>query len=344
MKTFKCQICLKSKPQEDSVSLDSKTCVTCFTSIHIHKRVSKKIKYFKKTLLEDNELTSIRQKKLRSIEKLNEIFSFSRGDILELNSGDIDYFIEEFHKNDKINLLRYWKKKYIVREYDRKDFNLEKMAKTLVTYKTKINDANKNKSKFYRFIHIIGKESQFKVLKDMLRTSLYNFIDNDNPEIYKKLRNFIIDGVAEIWEPGLMPNVSLFLHNNYEYIFSTIMTELFPFNKERISFDFPTVNSRTDFGLKLFYRYNHVELNTIDKAIAQHCDPKKKMTNKNVAKFLFINSIKTITRILDDIFVLYYKKLKIDSTVKSIVNIGKSSQTSTKRYNEVVFWINMREW
>ena len=96
MRSFKCKICAENKPLGDSVSLESKICCTCFTSIQIHRRVMDKITFFKKILQERAEMTPVRKNKIRLIEKMNNIFAFSRGDILQLSMGDIAYFIEGY--------------------------------------------------------------------------------------------------------------------------------------------------------------------------------------------------------------------------------------------------------
>ncbi|MCP4763343.1 MAG: hypothetical protein GY870_16335 [archaeon] len=339
--SFKCKICSLDKPSEDSVSLESKICCTCFTSIQIHERVREKINFYKKILAEEGELTPIKIKKIRLVEKMNDFFSFSREDILILSEGDIEYFIEEYIKQNSIKALRYRKRKYLVKEYDKEYYDFGRMGKTLKAYQSRINDSNRKKIKFWRFIKIIGEESGFVVLKDRLKKSLFDFIDNEEVEEYEHLRKFIFEGISKIYEPGLMPNVALFFYNNYEHIFSTLMTQILPFDKERIAFDFPKVNSRTDFGLKLHYRYNSLEVNYIQDIIDING---VKWDRTHVSRFLFINSIKTITRILDDVFQYYYRKHKIRSPVQSIVNISGSAQKSTKRSDEVTFWVAMREW
>ena len=155
------------------------------------------------------------------------------------------------------------------------------------------------------------------------KIKLFEYINSEQKSNYNWLKNFIFEGVGRIYEPGLLPNIALYFYNNYERIFSTLMTKIFPFDKERISFDFPTVNSRTDFGLKLHYRYNSQEVKFIEDVAEIF---KVKWDEPHISRFLFINCIKTITGILDDVFKFYYKKLKIRSSVRSIVNISGSQQ------------------
>ncbi|MBD3350394.1 MAG: hypothetical protein GF364_02805 [Candidatus Lokiarchaeota archaeon] len=343
MENFKCKVCDKDKPLEDSVSLESQICVTCFTSIQIHKRNLKKIEFYKDVLKEENQHTPIRKNKIKIIEKMNDIFSFQRADILQISQNDVNYYIEEFAKQKTIRSLRFWKGKYIVREYEKDYFDLDRMKRTIGTYKRKINASNRTKIKFKRFVNIIGRESQFKVLKNMLLTKLIEFVKTDDSEEFAKLKQFIFKGVEEYYEEGLIPNISLFFHDNYERLFSTLFTKILPFDIRRISFSYPRVNSRTDFGLTFFYRYNAIELHAIEDAIKRHCNDKKTKLNQ-VCKFLFLNNIKTITLILDDLLLHYYKILKIHSSVRSIVNVLNSNQKTTKRYNEVYYKIHMREW
>jgi hypothetical protein len=341
MSSFKCKICAEIKPLGDSVSLVSKMCCTCFTSIQIHSRVKLSITFYKKILKERAELTPVRKNKIKLIESMNNIFAFARGDILQLSFGDITYFIEGFLEDNQIKELKYWKGRYILRAYDITNYNFNRMVKTIKAYQSRINNSNQIRNKFWRFANIIAKESKFVVLKDLLKTKLFDYIDSEQKNKYNWLKDFIFEGVAKIYEPGLLPNIALYFNDNYERIFSTLMTQIFPFDKERISFDFPSVNSRTDFGLKLHYRFNSLEVKYIEDLAEIF---KVKWDEPHISRFLFINCIKTITRILDDVFRFYYKKLKIRSPVRSIVNISGSQQKSTRKYDEVTYWIALREW
>ena len=249
MSSFKCKICAENKPLGDSVSLDNKICCTCFTSLQIHRRVMDKITFYKKILQERAELTPVRKSKIRLVEQMNNIFAFSRGDILQLNMGDIAYFIEGYLQENQITALKFWKGRYMLRSDDSTNYDFNRMVKTIKTYQSRINNSNQIKNKFWRFANIIAKESEFVVLKDLLKNKLFEYIDSEQKSNYKWLKDFIFEGVARIYEPGQLPNIALYFYNNYERIFSTLMTQIFPFDKERISFDFPRVNSRTDFGL-----------------------------------------------------------------------------------------------
>jgi hypothetical protein len=272
---------------------------------------------------------------------MNEIFSFHRGDILELNMGDIDYFIEGFEGKSTIERLIFNEGNYILNSYQVNNLNFTKMRNNIQIHQSKINKANLVKYKFRRFLNIITQKSHFVVLKDALKNSLFDYIQAEALKDFNKLSSSIFKGVSEIYEKGLLPNIALYFYYNYDRIFSTLMTVIFPFDKERISFDFPTVNSRTDFGLKVFYRFNASEIISVQKAIKLY---NVSWDEPHVARFLFINCIKTITKILDELFTLYYRKLNISSPVQSIVNVQGSSQKSTKLYDEVTYYIALREW
>ncbi|MHA1729675.1 MAG: hypothetical protein ACTSWY_13240, partial [Promethearchaeota archaeon] len=139
LNSFKCKICKVDKPREDSVSLESKICCTCFTSIQIHERVREKIIYFKRVIKEEKLNTPIRNKKMSLLEKMNDIFSFARADILQISIENAKYYIEEVVKSSIIKALRFWKKKYVLREYERNYYDFNRMVGTLKAYQRKIN-------------------------------------------------------------------------------------------------------------------------------------------------------------------------------------------------------------
>jgi hypothetical protein len=340
---FQCKICSGEKPPEDSISLEIRICVSCFTSIQVHQRVRERIDFFKLILSEQQILTPIKVKKIHIIEKMNDLFALRRVNILTMSFGEIQGYLEEMQNEPKLKALRFWKGDFIVREYESKASELKHMLSLIKAYQSKINEMNRIKIKFSRFIETLAFDSKFKVLKDALKSSIIKFIKENKSKEYEDLKKFIFEGVANIAEPGLLPNVSLFFFHNYDRIFSTLLTQILPFNKERISFDTPTVNSRTDFGLRMHYRFNAHEINSIKSEINKY-QGEIKEKEPYISKFVFINCIWALIPILNDLFAFYYRKLNLKSSVQFIINISGSKQKSAQRFDEVTYWIALREW
>ncbi|MHA1144829.1 MAG: hypothetical protein ACTSRW_08845 [Candidatus Helarchaeota archaeon] len=105
------------------------------------------------------------------------------------------------------------------------------------------------------------------------------------------------ESVAQMWDEWekdhMSKGISDFFHRKGELLFNIWLTELFPFEREKLTFEFPEGHSSVDAQMVITYVYEKKELDYI-KFVLQ----KLQLNDKNevdAARMLFVNSIKSIS-------------------------------------------------
>ncbi|MHA1278841.1 MAG: hypothetical protein ACTSQI_09935 [Candidatus Helarchaeota archaeon] len=98
--------------------------------------------------------------------------------------------------------------------------------------------------------------------------------------------------------------ISDFIHHEGLSIFSVWLAEVYPFEFDRIEIDCPKGPSHEDVLLNIAYRYNKVELDIIRNFIVQYG---LNVDDETVAKLLFIEAIKSSSKILSEAIEDEYK-------------------------------------
>ncbi|MFX1396147.1 MAG: hypothetical protein ACFFAS_03785 [Promethearchaeota archaeon] len=148
---------------------------------------------------------------------------------------------------------------------------------------------------FKKFITRIGKESEFKPLKN----SLVNSLQKDSVRKYKNYPRLL--EILKIYWPKYQPQsrISHLLKDHYEEIFTFLLNTIFPFRKRGLSLEDPEAPTPVDFKLVYKYHYNEKELNAIQEVLNElNLD-----TNvEGVIKRIFPFSISSFWPLVEEIF------------------------------------------
>ncbi len=116
--------------------------------------------------------------------------------------------------------------------------------------------------RFQKFVRRVAEDSEFKAFKNMLLHSLEQEAQNkyvQYPAFQKTLREF--------WEKiSNKGELAKLLLNNYNYIYTTWLTKIFPFRGATLKMSEPAAPTAVDFKLNFSYAYSKAEMAAIDTA------------------------------------------------------------------------------
>ncbi|TFG07125.1 MAG: hypothetical protein EU539_05820 [Promethearchaeota archaeon] len=148
---------------------------------------------------------------------------------------------------------------------------------------------------FRKFITRIGKQTDFKPIKNQLLISLRK--DSEN-----KYKNYprLLEMMRELWpDYKARSRISHLLKDHHEEIFDFYLNTLFPFRKRGLSYDDPEAPTPVDFKLVYKYHYNQKEINAIEE-VMKDLEIDEKL--ENVLKRLFIFAISSFGPMVEEIF------------------------------------------
>ena len=148
---------------------------------------------------------------------------------------------------------------------------------------------------FKKFIRRIGKETDFKPIKNQLLNSLQK--DSEN-----KYKNYprLLELMRKYW-PEYRPRsrISNLLTDHHEEIFNFYLNTLFPFRKRGLTYEDPEAPTPVDFKLVYKYHYNSKEIGVI-REVMEELNSTDKV--ENVLKRLFIFAISSFGPMVEQIF------------------------------------------
>lgn len=148
---------------------------------------------------------------------------------------------------------------------------------------------------FKRFITRIGKETDFKPIRNQLLERLQK--DSEN-----KYKNYprLLEMMKKYW-PEYSPRsrISHLLKDHHKEIFNFYLNTLFAFRKRGLTYEDPEAPTPVDFKLVYKYHYNKKEIDIIEEVMEEI-----KSTDKieNVLKRLFIFAISSFGPMVEKIF------------------------------------------
>lgn len=148
---------------------------------------------------------------------------------------------------------------------------------------------------FKKFIKRIGRETDFKPIKNQLLNSLQK--DSEN-----KYKNYprLLELMKKYW-PEYRPRsrISNLLTDHHEEIFNFYLNILFPFRKRGLTYEDPEAPTPVDFKLVYKYHYNSKEIGVI-REVMEELNSTDKV--ENVLKRLFIFAISSFGPMVEQIF------------------------------------------
>ncbi len=148
---------------------------------------------------------------------------------------------------------------------------------------------------FKKFITRIGKETDFKPIKNQLLISLQK--DSEN-----KYKNYprLLELMKKYWsEYSARSRISHLLKDHHEEIFNFYLNTLFPFRKRGLTYEDPEAPTPVDFKLVYKYHYNSKEIGVI-REVMEELNSTDKV--ENVLKRLFIFAISSFGPMVEQIF------------------------------------------
>ena len=148
---------------------------------------------------------------------------------------------------------------------------------------------------FKKFITRIGKESEFKPLKN----SLVNSLQRDSLRKYKNYPR-LLEIMRKYWPNYQQQSrISHLLKDHYEEIFSFLLNIIFPFRKGGLTLEDPEAPTPVDFKLVYKYHYNLREMAVIKDVLNEL---KIDTTIDGVLKRLLIFAISSMAPLIEEIF------------------------------------------
>lgn len=149
--------------------------------------------------------------------------------------------------------------------------------------------------RFKNFMTRIGKESEFKPLRNQLLISLKESSEN-------KYKNYprLIELMKEYWlKYSEQSKISHLLRDHYDELFGFYMNKIFPFRRRGLSFDDAEAPTPVDFKLEFHYRFNDREIEVVKEIIKEL---ELEINIEAVLKRIFIFTISSFGYIVEIIF------------------------------------------
>ncbi|MFX0036310.1 MAG: hypothetical protein ACFE9I_11815 [Candidatus Hermodarchaeota archaeon] len=148
---------------------------------------------------------------------------------------------------------------------------------------------------FRNFITRVGRESQFKPLKNQL----LNYLKKESENKYKNYPR-LLELMQKYWpEYKERSRISHLLKDHHEEIFSFYLNNFFHFRKRGLSFSDPEAPTPVDFKLVFNYQYNIKEIEVVEDVIRQL---NINTSTESILKRIFIFTISSFGFMVEQIF------------------------------------------
>lgn len=149
--------------------------------------------------------------------------------------------------------------------------------------------------KFQKFITRVGRESEFKPLKNQL----LNYLKKESENKYKNYPR-LLELMNNYWpEYSERSRISHLLIDHHEEIFTFYLNSFFHFRKRGLKFSDPEAPTPVDFKLVFKYQYNEKEIKIIEDVIKEL---NINATTESVLKRIFIFTVSSFGFMVEQIF------------------------------------------
>ncbi|MCF2141577.1 MAG: hypothetical protein K9W44_16100 [Candidatus Lokiarchaeota archaeon] len=215
------------------------------------------------------------------IDKLRPIWESSQ----KISKNKITYYLEQLEPfiDKKIeNIPKFFKdlrsschipyftktnKGYCIKYMRPFPFNQNFLLKTVKTYRKRILFYTDQKHQFQYFVEKIGQICQFQTVNDALKQAIEIYVKEIASEAMQRFADRMMEEINIREKSNLIPNIAKYIMDNHEVIFETWYTKILPFDKSRFMASQARTGSRTDFVVRLQYKFRHYELKMIMESL-----------------------------------------------------------------------------
>ena len=168
-------------------------------------------------------------------------------------------------------------------------FKAKNLLPAVKTYRKRIRIASSQSAQFKRFLTIVGQKSEgFQTLEDRLEKAIGEFIRGETGQDLEEFQDRMLSEINASEDAPLIPNIAKYILENYERLMYTWFTRFLAFDKSRFMVSDVKTGSRTDFVMRLQYRYTKSELRQIAEEL------------KNTTELLVRSKAKQRAKKIDD--------------------------------------------
>lgn len=164
------------------------------------------------------------------------------------------------------------------------------LLKTVKTYRKRILFYTDQKHQFQYFVEKIGQICQFQTVNDALKQAIEIYVKEIASEAMQRFADRMMEEINIREKSNLIPNIAKYIMDNHEVIFETWYTKILPFDKSRFMASQARTGSRTDFVVRLQYKFRHYELKMIMESLKSTTELMiKEKAKSKLKKFKMIN-------------------------------------------------------
>jgi len=155
--------------------------------------------------------------------------------------------------------------------------------------------------RFTNFLTRIGKDNEFKPLKN----ALLNFLVKESENKYKNYPR-LLSMMQKYWPKYRdRSRISHLLKDHYEEIFGFYLNTIFPFRKGGLTLEDPEAPTPVDFKLIYKYHYNLKEIKAVDDVIKKlkiYDSQGKLISTPGILKRILIFAVSSFAPLVEQIF------------------------------------------
>jgi len=134
-------------------------------------------------------------------------------------------------------------------------FTDKAILRIVKAYRKKIAKISSQPEQFRFFLQRVGEFCQFQPAEDRLKDGIEQYVlEYGGTDLYK-FSNRVMQQINQMEEAPLIPNIAKYIMDNYEYVFETWYTDILAFDRSRFMVSQAKTGSRTDFIVRLQYRF-----------------------------------------------------------------------------------------
>ncbi len=146
-------------------------------------------------------------------------------------------------------------------------FTDKAIIQVVKAYRKKISKVSTQAEQFRFFLQRVGEFCQFQTAEDRLKDGIEQYVLEYGGTDLHKFSNRVMQQINQMEDAPLIPNIAKYIMDNYEYIFETWYTDILTFDRSRFMVSQAKTGSRTDFVVRLQYRFRSYEIKMIADAL-----------------------------------------------------------------------------
>ena len=149
--------------------------------------------------------------------------------------------------------------------------------------------------RFKKFLHRVGRECEFKPLKN----ALLNYLNEESERKYKNYPK-LLNRLKRLWPKySDRSRISHLLRDHYDSIFTFWLNTIFPFRKTGLTLEDPEAPTPVDFKLVYKYQYNQAEITAVEEVLKEL---ELNAPTDGILKRILIFSVSAFAPLVEQIF------------------------------------------